>query len=83
MIPVACPFCKFYSPNLKDPSGLGLCHRRPPVGFPTGPNQTITVWPVVGPHNWCGDGEAGVSHDSLQAGKDLMKGRGNGNGHKP
>lgn len=60
-----CPFCKFYSPNLADPNRTGVCHRHPPVGFPAGGTATITVFPIVRDADWCGDGEAGVSKDSL------------------
>jgi hypothetical protein len=73
--------CIFYSPVLRSPDGNGVCRRHPPVAYAVGPNASVSVWPVVKPSDWCADGEQGVSHDSLQAGKELMKGD-KGNGHR-
>lgn len=75
----ACPFCKFYSPVLSDKQGIGICRKHPPTAFPVQAQMSISVWPTVKPSDWCAEGEQGVSHDSVQAGKDLMEGdKGNG-----
>jgi hypothetical protein len=63
----SCPYCKYYTPNLRDTNKTGICRRHPPVGFPAGGSAVITAWPIVLQADWCGDGEAGVSKDSLLA----------------
>ena len=81
MTPASCTMCVFYTPDLKSPEGLGVCRRHPPTIhlIPQGP---LTIWPSVRHLDWCADGEQGVSHDSLQAGKELIKGdKGNGHHH--
>jgi hypothetical protein len=73
--------CIFYSPDLTSKDGSGVCRRHPPTAYLT-QMGTFTVWPTVRPMDWCAEGEQGVSHDSLNAGKALMKGvRGNGHHH--
>jgi hypothetical protein len=73
--------CVYYSPNLKSGDGTGTCRRHPPTTYLI-PQGTVSVWPTVRHQDWCADGEQGVSHDSLQAGKELLKGdRGNGHRH--
>ena len=80
MTPVSCTMCIYYSPNLSSPDGQGVCRRHPPTAYLIA-QGTVSVWPTVRPSDWCADGEQGVSHDSVQAGKDLMK-KGKGNGHR-
>jgi hypothetical protein len=73
--------CIFYTPNLKSPEVTGICRRHPPTTYLIA-RGTVSVWPTVRPPDWCAEGEQGVSHDSLQAGKELMKGdKGNGRRH--
>jgi hypothetical protein len=72
MLPASCTLCKFYSPDLSNPQGLGICRRHPPTAFPAGPGQVMTIWPTVKQTDWCADGEPGVSHDSTAAGKNLL-----------
>lgn len=82
MTPASCTLCKFYSPNMKDPNGHGLCRRKPPTAFPMGMGPkgsiTLTVWPTVKPSDWCAEGESGVSHDSAAAGQQVLDKK---NGH--
>jgi hypothetical protein len=37
-----------------------------------GPQQTITIWASVRPSDWCGEGEPGMSGDSIAAGKQAL-----------
>ncbi len=81
MMPASCTLCIFYSPDLKRPDGLGVCRRHPPTAVLI-QNGAVSIWPTVRPMDWCAEGEQGVSHDSLQAGKELIKGdKGNGHHH--
>lgn len=81
MTPASCTMCIFYSPILKSPNGDGICRRHPPTSYAL-PNGSISVWPTVRPFDWCAEGEQGVSHDSLAAGKELIKSdKGNGHHH--
>lgn len=34
---------------------IGICVRYPPKPFPTGPKQTISIWPSVQPGQSCGE----------------------------
>jgi hypothetical protein len=79
MTPASCTMCIFYSPNLTSRDGQGLCRRHPPTTYVI-TNGSASVWPTVRPSDWCAEGEPGVSHDSLLAGKKLIKGE-KGNGH--
>jgi hypothetical protein len=80
MMPASCTMCIFYSPDLISGEGKGACRRHPPTAYPI-PPTTISVWPTVRPQDWCAEGEQGVSHDSLAAGKELVKGD-KSNGHR-
>lgn len=80
LVPASCNLCSYYSPDLTNPQGLGICRRKPPIVYLTtqGP---VTVWPSVRPMDWCGEGNPGVSHDSRKAGEMILKDKGNGNKH--
>jgi hypothetical protein len=73
MTPASCTMCTFYTPDLKDPRNAGTCRRHTPNAYPVGGNNALTVWPTVLPHDWCAEGEQGVSHDSRLAGQALME----------
>ncbi|MGA2504222.1 MAG: hypothetical protein ABSG01_09050 [Anaerolineales bacterium] len=81
MTPASCTMCIYYSPDLKSADGSGICRRHPPTPYllQIGP---VAVWPTVRPMDWCADGEQGMSHDSLAAGKALIKKGDKGNGHR-
>jgi len=81
MIPTSCPFCKYYSPDLKSGTGNGVCHKRPPAAVLIS-QGVISIWPPVAPANWCAEGEQGISAESVKAGEDLIKKGDKGNGHR-
>ena len=80
LIPASCNLCSYYSPNLADPNGNGVCRRKPPTVYPM-PQGLLTVWPTVKPLDWCGEGDPGISHDTKRAGELLLEKRGNGHNH--
>jgi hypothetical protein len=71
MIPISCTLCRWYSPNLTNRDGQGVCRRHPPAAYPMAQGG-ITIWPSVRPQDWCGEGESGISHDSVAAGKTIL-----------
>lgn len=71
MIPASCTMCRYYSPNLTNRNENGICRRHPPQPFPMA-QGALTVWPSVRPQDWCAEGESGMSHDSVAAGKMLL-----------
>jgi hypothetical protein len=71
MTPASCTMCKYYSPSLSPTSEQGICRRHPPTVFIM-PNGIVSGWPSVRPQDWCAEGETGVSHDSVTAGRLLM-----------
>jgi hypothetical protein len=79
MMPASCTMCIYYSPSLQSKDGHGICRMHPPSThyFPQG---TVSTWATVRPSDWCAEGEQGVSHDSVQAGKDLIRKSDKGNG---
>lgn len=77
MIPTSCTMCTYYTPNLQDKNGHGICRRHPPTATLV-PQGNVTVWPTVRPSDWCADGESGVSHDSLAAGQSILKDKNHG-----
>jgi hypothetical protein len=44
------------------------------------PQGIAAIWPTVRATDWCGEGEAGISHDTQAMGKALMD-KGNGHHH--
>ena len=69
---VSCPLCRYYSPDLVNPQGLGVCRRRPPVVFPMPNGASLTCWPMVKKSDWCGDGAPGISADSVALGQAFL-----------
>ena len=48
----SCESCKFFEQT--EPK-QGVCHRMPPVPYPTGPKQVTSFWPTVQLQHWCGE----------------------------
>ena len=55
--PPKCLTCKFF--EQQDPQ-KGTCCRFPPVPFPVGNNQTVTIPTTVRVDQWCGEYEFGI-----------------------
>ena len=47
-----CANCKWFRQTEPD---KGMCHRYPPVPYPTGPGQVTAFWPVVQVSTGCGE----------------------------
>jgi hypothetical protein len=80
MTPASCLLCLYYTPDLNPQAapGNGICRRKTPVPVLI-PQGAFTVWPTVKPTDWCGEGEAGISHDTKAMGNALLD---KGNGHR-
>jgi hypothetical protein len=72
MMPKSCVLCQFYTPDMTNPT-LGVCRKHPPTVYPMA-NGAVTIWPSVKQTDWCGEGQAGMSSDSVLAGKQAMHG---------
>lgn len=51
-----CRNCKFYDAGA-EPGYDGTCHRRAPIVTGGMMSSVETLWPALGPDNWCGEFE--------------------------
>lgn len=57
MGPETCQLCKFFTGHDEKTGG---CRRYPPHPFPAEGGGTVTIWPVVQPHQGCGEWKLGI-----------------------
>ena len=75
---VSCPLCRYFGPNIQAADGSGYCHRHAPATICIGmdpqghPIMVFNAFPPVQKQAWCGDGEPGISVESVALGQALL-----------
>lgn len=60
----SCRNCHFLQPDYC--TNGGYCHRRAPIIVQIENGNLMTMWPKVGPDDWCGEFEQAVKVNNVQ-----------------